>query len=150
MVLKIFKKILDGIRAITQLGQKNKDSFKEEYNLFYKNLYNLRFKIGDNENMDNLFNMDETPIMFEMVGKATIVKIGERNINIRTFGSERSRISVILCISASRSKLPPLLIFKGKKRGYIEDKLKKNPNVKAQKIHVLCQENSWADSNIFK
>ena len=150
MVLKIFKKILDGIRAITQLGQKNKDSFKEEYNLFYKNLYNLRFKIGDNENMDNLFNMDETPIMFEMVGKTTIVKIGERNINIRTFGSERSRISVILCISASRSKLPPLLIFKGKKGGYIEDELKKNQNVKAQKIHVLCQENSWADSNVFK
>lgn len=99
--------------------------------------------------MENLFNMDETPIMFEMVGKTTIAKIGERNINIRTFGSERSRISVILCISASGSKLPPLLIFKGKKGGYIEDELKKNPNVKAQKIHVLCQENSWADSDIF-
>lgn len=75
--------------------------------------------------MANLFNMDETPIMFEMVGKTTIAKIGERNINIRTFGSERSCISVIVGISAAGFKLPPLLIFKGKKGGYIEEELKK-------------------------
>ncbi len=49
--------------------------------------------------MKNLFNMDETPIMLEMEGKATIAKFGERNIN--NFGSERSRISVILYISAT-------------------------------------------------
>ena len=122
---------------LQHVDQKIKDSSQEDYKLFCKNLYNLRFKIGDNENMDNLFNMDETPIMFEMVGKTTIAKIGDRNINIRTYGSERSRISVILCISASGNKLPPLLIFKGKKGGYIEEELKKNPNVKAQKIHVL-------------
>ncbi len=125
MVLQFLKRYSYGIRVITHMGQKIKDSSKEEYNSFYKNLYNLRFKIGDNENMDNLFNMDETPIMFEMVGKTTIAKIGERNINIRTFGSERSHILVILCISASGNKLPLLLIFKGKKGEYIEDELKK-------------------------
>ena len=84
-----------------------------------------------------------------MVGKTTIAKIGEKNINIRTFGSERSRISVILCISAAGWKLPPLLIFRGKKGGNIEEELKKNPNVKDHKISVLCQENSWADHEIF-
>jgi len=58
-----------------------------------------------------LFYMDETPIMFEMVGKVTNTKIGEKNINIHIFGSERFCISVILCISSGGCKLPPLLIL---------------------------------------
>lgn len=78
--------------------------------------------------------MDEISIMFEIVGKTTIAKIGERNMNIRTFGSEKSLISLILCISLAGEKLSPLWIFKGKKRGYIEEELNKNPNVKKEKI----------------
>ena len=83
---KFLKRYSYGIRDITHVGQKIKDSSKEDYKLFYKNLYNLRFKIGDHENMDNLFIMDEIPIMLEMVGKTTIAKIGDRNINVRTYG----------------------------------------------------------------
>ena len=41
-----------------------KDIAKADYKVFYNKLYNLRFKIAENENIDNLFNMDETPIMF--------------------------------------------------------------------------------------
>ena len=57
--------------------------------------------------------MDETPIWFEMVSLTTITKIGEKCINVKTFGSDRARISVILCISSNGYKTPPLLIFKG-------------------------------------
>ena len=60
--------------------------------------------------MKNLFNMDETPIMLEVVGKTTIAKIDERNIN--NFGSERSRISVILYISAAGVNFLPINIHR--------------------------------------
>ena len=61
--------------------------------------------------------MDETPIWFEMISKNTISKLGEKGVIVRTFGSERTRISVILCTSVNGEKTPPLLVFKGKKVG---------------------------------
>ena len=70
--------------------------------------------------------MDETPIYFEMVSNKTIEKIGEKTVTIVTHGSERTRISLLLCISASGEKLPPLLVFKGKSDGNKIKKLKEN------------------------
>lgn len=81
------------IRNVTHVGQKLKINAKQQYYDFYKMLYNLRYQIGDYENYQNLFNMGETPIWFEM---ASVEKIGEKTVNVTTFGSERSRISLIL------------------------------------------------------
>ena len=36
-----------------------------------------------------------------------------------------------------------------KKGGKIEIDIEKNINVQKRKIYILCQENSWADSEIF-
>lgn len=93
--------------------------------------------------------MDETPIYFEMFSKTCVAKIEERSVNVKTFGSDRNRISLILCISAIGLKLPPLVIFKGQPNGRIESLLSKNDYVKHKKIYVLCQPNSWADKNFF-
>ena len=138
-----------GIRSITHAGQKLKENSKIEYEEFFRKLYSLRFKIGDVQNMCNIYNMDETPIWFEMISKNTVTKLGEKTVTKRTFGSERTRISVILCISADGQKIPPLLVFKGKKGGRKEEELKKNKYVQLKKIYVLCQNNSWADSDVF-
>lgn len=59
--------------------------------------------------------MDETPIMFEMVSKMIICEIGTRNVNVRTFGSDRTRITLTLSIGSDGIKLPPLIVYKGKK-----------------------------------
>ena len=40
---KFLKRYSYGIRAFTHIGQKIKDSSKEDYNLFYKNLYKRIF-----------------------------------------------------------------------------------------------------------
>ena len=138
-----------GIRSITHIGQKIKECCKQVYNNFYNRLYLLRFDIEDNESMLNLFNMEETPIWFQMVSKTTVAKISERSINVRTFGNDRTRISLILCIVDNGYKAPLLLIVKGKKGGKKEIELKKNTNVLNKKIYVLCQDNAWADSDIF-
>ena len=95
-----------GIRSITHAGQKLKENSKMEYEEFFRKLYSLRFRIGDDQNMCNIYNMDETPIWFEMISKNTVSKIGEKIVTVRTFGSERTRLSVILCISAGGKKFP--------------------------------------------
>ena len=84
-----------------------------------------------------------------MVSKICVAKIGERSINVKTFGTERNRISLILCVSANGLKLPLLIIFRGQPHGRIESLLSKNTYIKNKKIYALCQQNSWADKNIF-
>lgn len=46
-------------------------------------------------------------------------------------------------------KLPPLIVFKGKKNGTIFNRLKKHPAISIGKAFVQYQENSWVDSSIF-
>ena len=73
-----------------------------------------------------------------MASKTSVEKIGEKSVNVTTFGSER----YILPICANGEKLTPLVVFKGKKNGYIETRLRKYVSNKKEKIIVACQENS--------
>ena len=139
-----------GIRSITYIGQKIKESCKQKYGDFFTNLYRLRFHIGDIDGYPNIFNMEETPICFEMIARTNVEKIGEKTVNVRSFGSDRNRITVILCIGANGYKAPPLLIFKGKKGAKKELELQKNFHVQNRRIYDQCQENIWADSEVFQ
>ena len=62
---------------------------------------------------------------------------------IKTYRQDKERVSIILAVSAFGSKLPPLLIFKGKKGGRIEKKLNQLPIVKNKNIFILCNGNAW-------
>lgn len=84
-----------------------------------------------------------------MLFKTCVAKIGERSINTKTYRTERSRFTLLLCIAANVLKLSPLLIFKGKPNGTIENLLSKNAYVRNKRIYALCQPNTWADKNIF-
>lgn len=66
-----------------------------------------------------------SPILFEMYNKTTINKINNKTIKVKTFGSDKERISVLLGILADGHKLPPLIVFQGKPSGIIENNLKK-------------------------
>ena len=60
-----------------------------------------------------------------MYNKTTIDKIWNKTIKVKTFGSDKERISVLLGILADWEKLPPLIVFQGKPNGTIEKNLKK-------------------------
>lgn len=60
-------------------------------------------------------------IYIEMPVNTTIEKKGTNNIEISTFGGKKVRISVILGIGGNGYKLPPVLIFKAKKDGRLEN-----------------------------
>ena len=147
---RLLKRNSYGISSITHIGQKIKESYKQEYADFFTNLYRRRFHIGDIDSYPNIFNMDETPICFEIIAHTTVEKIGEKSVNVRNFGIGRNRITVILCIGANWYKASPLLIFKGKKGAKKELELQKNFHVQNRRIYVQCQENSWADSEVFQ
>ena len=107
------------IRRPKHIGQKFKENSSldssSEYNKFYKILYNIRIKLETNDTDTIIYNMDETLLVFEMIANTTIYKIGAKTVRIRTFGSDRSRFIIILCIGSNGEKIPPLIVFKGKK-----------------------------------
>ena len=55
----------------------------------------------------------------------------------------------MLSILADNEKLPPLIIFKGTKKGRKENRLNDNIYVKNKEIFIRCQENSWASEDLF-
>lgn len=93
--------------------------------------------------------MDETPICFEMVAQTTVAKIGSRKVTFISFGSDRSRLTIILCIGSNGEKLPPLLIFKGKKNANKEKNIIRYISSKKYKIFAVCRDNALAGKEVF-
>lgn len=60
-----------------------------------------------------LGNMDETPVYFDIVPGKTIERRGRKTVKVRTTGSEKRHITVVLAATASGLFLPPMIIFKG-------------------------------------
>ena len=64
--------------------------------------------------MAEIGNMDETPIYFDMVGNNTIETKRAKTVQVQTTGNEKNWFTYVLTILADGSKLPSLVIFKGK------------------------------------
>jgi hypothetical protein len=58
--------------------------------------------------------MDEVPVSFDMPSSRTVNLKGAKEVSVATIGHERSNFTVVLCITADGSKLPPMVIFKRK------------------------------------
>ena len=146
---KFLKRAGFSIRKPTHIGQPLKEDSNALFDRFIFNIITFRKEMEIFEELNRIGNVDETPIWFDMTYNTTIAKIGEKSIKVRTFGGERLRVSLILCILANGDKLPPLVIFKGSKNGRKENSLKENIHVKKNEIYILCQENAWASEDIF-
>lgn len=84
--------------------------------------------------------MDETPVFFDMVGNLTIEERGAKTVQIRTTGNEKNRFTCVLTVLADGTKLPPIVIFKGKKI----------PKNLPSEIIVLMHPKGWMDESGMK
>ena len=131
------------IRKPTHIDQALKDNTYAFFDRFIFNIIYFRKEMEIFEDLNLIGNVDETPIWFDMTYNTTIAKLGEKNIKVCTFGGERLRVSLILCILANGEKLPPLVIFKGSKNVRKETRLNDNIHVKKNEIYIRYQENAW-------
>ena len=61
--------------------------------------------------------MDETPAFFDMVLNKSICKTGTRECAVRTSGSEKKHVAIVLSATTDEKVLPPIYLFpKGKHR----------------------------------
>ena len=64
--------------------------------------------------------MGETPAFFDMVSSKSICKTGSKECIVRTSGSEKKHVAIVLSATADGKMLPPRIIFKGKTTKTIE------------------------------
>ena len=136
-------------RLASHIGQKLSSKAETQLKNFLKDIITKRNNLGIFEDIERLVNVDESPIYLEMPPKKTIEIKGSKNVDIYTFGKEKYRITSVLSITASGSKLLPLIIFKGKAGKYLEKKLNKLEEAKNKEIFISCQENSWCTYQLF-
>lgn len=100
--------------------------------------------------IDEILNMDETPVHLNMPTSTTIEKIEKRNVIIKTKTQvqEKYRVTCVLIIKVNGEKLSSLLIFKGKPEKRVEKKLNIMPEVQDQLVYAYTQNNAWNDEKI--
>ena len=100
------------MRARTTMCQKLPDDFQQKLDSFkaFVQQESTRHSIG----WDHIINMDEVPLTFDIPMSRSISEKGEKTINVRTTGHEKSHFTVVLACCADGSKLPPMIIFKRK------------------------------------
>ena len=63
--------------------------------------------------LSRIFNMDETPMRFELPSSRTLEFSGSRTVPVKSCGAKKRSFTVTLAVAADGSKLPPAVIFKG-------------------------------------
>jgi hypothetical protein len=66
----------------------------------------------DTANVDNTILMDDTAVYLEDPRRITVNQKGKRYVSLRSTGFASMRITVLLSVTASGKKLPPVLIAK--------------------------------------
>jgi len=85
--------------------------------------------------------MDEVPVSFDMSSSRTVNLKGAKEVSVATTGHKRSNFTVVLCITADGSKLPPMVIFKRKT-------VPKGCNSKD--VIISAYEKGWMNSEVMK
>lgn len=96
-------------RRRTRISQKLPAQTEELLERFRQFIIHLR--TVKSFELHNIFNMDETPIWFDMAGNFTINQKGEKTVHIRATGNEKNRFTVVLTFSAGKIFLNNSMLF---------------------------------------
>ena len=135
---KFMKRHNLSLRCKTSLSQKLPADLEDKVQSFTQFVKNSRI---ENEFDDEfIINMDETPAYFDLVPNKTVEQQGKKSVIVRTSGSEKRHVTVVLAVAASGAVLPTMIIFKGKRalKGILA------PN----DVIVTVQEKAWVDEAI--
>uniref|UniRef100_A0A674N516 HTH CENPB-type domain-containing protein n=1 Tax=Takifugu rubripes TaxID=31033 RepID=A0A674N516_TAKRU len=126
--LRFMKRKGLSIRTRTTLCQQLHPEYEEQVANFQKFVQTKRAEnsIGP----DNIINMDEVPLTFDLPLTRTVNKKGEASVTLKTSGHERTHFTCVLGCTASGMKLSPMVIFK--RITMPKEKLPKNIVVKVK------------------
>ena len=86
------------LRRKTKISQQLPEDTEEKLEEFRRFIIRLRTQY--NYDLNSIFNMDETPVWFDMAGNLTVNNKGDKTVHIRTTGNDKNRFTVVLTCSA--------------------------------------------------
>ncbi len=122
-------------RFRTSVGQKLPPDHEEKLLSFQKFLIQLRKK--HEYPLSHIYNMDETPMQFDMPPTRTLHPAGEHTVHVKTANAEKRGFTVILTITASGEKVKPWAIFKGVR----------DPKIKTNRVRIAMQRKGYIDED---
>ena len=96
----------------------------------------------------HIVNIDETNIDFDMVSGYTLSGQGDRMVSVKKYGAN-SRCTVLLGVTLSGDKLPPLIIFKGIPNGRIFREWTHPKYNYPSNCFYAVKKKSWIDQDTF-
>ena len=63
--------------------------------------------------LSRIYNMDETPMRFELPSNRTLEFSGSQTVPVKSCGAEKRSFTVVLAVATDGAKVPPKVIFKG-------------------------------------
>ena len=88
------------LRWHTKIAQKLPKETEELLDNFRQ--YVARLRIENSYEMSHIFNMDETPVWFDIAGNFSVNQTGKKTVHIRETGNEKNRFTVVLTCAAGR------------------------------------------------
>jgi len=88
------------LRRRTKISQKLPEDTEEKLEEFRR--FVIRLRTQYNFDLNSIFNMDETPVWFDMAGNMTINNKGDKTVHIRTTGNDKNHFTVVLTCSAGK------------------------------------------------
>src|SRR5215213_924719 len=88
------------LRRKTKISQKLPEDTKEKLDEFRHFIIRLRTQY--NFDLNSIFNMNETPVWFDMAVNMTINNKGDKTVHVCTTGNDKNRFTVVLTCSASK------------------------------------------------
>ncbi len=123
-------------RVATSIGQKLPKDHEEKLISFQR--YVIKMREENQYDLEDIYNMDETPLRFNMPTSRTLDFTGASTIHVKTSSSEKRGFTVVLCVSATGRKLKPLIIFKGVR----------DPKIPTSGAHVRVQKKGYIDEGL--
>ena len=129
-------------RAITHRAQEDPKKKEDAATSFFTSTHNLL----EQPNWSKAFivNMDQTPHDPKDLEKRTLAKKGSRTVHGKSAKTSIGRISALPAVCTDGTKLPPLLVHKGKPGGSVEREFKAFP----KGVKCIVQDNAWTDERV--
>lgn len=100
------------LKQKTKIAQCLPQEFEEKLINFQRVI--IRMGQKRNYEMQQIGNMDKTPMNFDMPPSRTVNPASEKTVLIKTTGNEKNHFTVVLACLADGTKLKPMIIFRGR------------------------------------
>ena len=136
-VYKFMRRNNLSVRARTTVGQRLPEDWEQKVDDFRTFVHNEI--IQHNLTPNDVINMDEVPMMFDIPATRLVAQVGAKTVAISTTGHERTSFTVVLACTAAGEKLKPMVIFKR-----ITMPREKLPSG----VAVFCNKKGWMNTEV--